>query len=161
MMKEFSKNKNLNKKKKISGFVLLYTMILSSIILAVTFGVTNIALKETNFSISARAANDAFFAADTGAECALFYDKASSDAFSGAEISMECGGNPSEVVLNSSGADSWYFEVNGLGESQRACARVTLTRDQTLFSTTIVSKGYSNCDVNLGNVVERELKISY
>ena len=41
----------------------------------------NISLKEIKFGTSARDTNDAFFAADTGAECALFNDKSTQTNF--------------------------------------------------------------------------------
>jgi hypothetical protein len=156
--REYFKN---NKK----GFVLLYTMILSSIILAVAFGILRIAFKETNFGISARAANEAFFAADTGAECAIYHDKIdpAMNAFSGTLDQMMCAGQ--NISLNSIGTDAWSFVVSNLGESGVACAKVTLIRDPGTFSTTVVSKGYNKggdtCDAVSGNVVERQLELTY
>lgn len=158
------KNKILKKNKE-KGFVMLYTMVLASIILAISFGILNIALKETNFSISARAANEAFFAADTGAECALYYDRINNNAFSDSNVQMRCAEN--NISLGSLGSDSWSFVVPNLGESERSCAKVTLTRDSSNFSTTIISKGYNNANPDssecnpASNSVERELKVTY
>src|SRR3989344_2360391 len=77
-----------------AGFVILFAVTLSSILLAIALGVANIALKEIKFSTSARDTNDAFFVADTGAECALFYDKLSGSSFPidgvGAPASITC-----------------------------------------------------------------------
>ena len=42
--------KIIKKIKKNNGFALLYAVMLSSILLAITIGVLNIALKEINFS---------------------------------------------------------------------------------------------------------------
>jgi len=66
MIKEIKKNK---------GFVILFVVTLSSILLAIALGAANIALKEIKFGTSAKDTNNAFFAADTGAELALFNDK--------------------------------------------------------------------------------------
>ena len=65
----------IKKIKKNKGFVILFAVMLSSIFLAIALGVSNIAFREVTFGTSAKDANDAFFAADVGAECALFNDK--------------------------------------------------------------------------------------
>src|SRR3989344_9100858 len=75
-----------------SGFVILFAVTLSSILLSVALGVANVALREVGFSTSARDSSDAFLAADTGAECALFYDKLSSSSFpiEGPAVAISC-----------------------------------------------------------------------
>jgi len=156
------KNKIL-KKNKDNGFVLLYTMIVSSIILAVALGIVNVALKESQFSTSAKATNEAFFAADTGAECALFFDKTdpTKNAFTGTAV-MNCANN--NIVFSSSGS-VWTFSVPYLGDSLNSCANVTLTKD--IGITTIISKGYNKANFDgsycnpTSNSVERELKVTY
>jgi hypothetical protein len=147
------------------GFVLLYTMAISSVILAVALGIANIALKEAQFSTSARATNEAFFAADTGAECALFYDKLdpTQNAFSGTDMPINCGGT-NGISVNSSGGNIWTFTIPNLGDSGAGCANVSLIRNIDT-STTIISKGYNkgtnNCGGPGSSIVERELKVTY
>jgi Tfp pilus assembly protein PilX len=152
----------IKKIKKNRGFVLLFAMVLSSIILAVALGVTNIALKEVNFSTSGKDANDAFFAADTGVECALFYDKNLSvtDPFPTPPTSVTCADNP--VIFTNT--NPWSFIVSGLGSSGNSCAVVNITKD---VLTTIISKGYNvantgdnNCEPT-SKSVERELDVNY
>lgn len=58
-----------------SGFVLLFAVLISSIVLAVGAGVFNITRKELILSRASRDSQFAFFAADTGAECAFFWDR--------------------------------------------------------------------------------------
>lgn len=169
MKKYFKKNNKGNKghapygaESSRSGFVILFAVMLSSIILAITLGVSNISIKEINFSTSAKNANDAFFAADTGVECALFYDKTGpNNAFtsgSGIPIPMNCAGNDITLSLNE---DIWSFSVANLGSSGNACANVTLKRNinTSATATKIISKGYNNCTLN--NKVERELEVTY
>ena len=152
---------NLQKNK---AFVLLFSIMLSSILLAITIGVTNIALKEINFSASARDTNDAFFAADTGIECALLYDSstASQNAFTGtAGPDISCAN--SNITISRPSLDPvWNFVVPYLSVAGKACAIVKV--DKTL-GTVIVSKGYNTGDgscvsTNL-NRVEREIQASY
>jgi hypothetical protein len=57
------------------GVALLFAVLLTSMLLLVAIGISNIAYKELLFSGEARDSDRAFFAADTGVECALFLDK--------------------------------------------------------------------------------------
>jgi len=147
----------MNKKniKKNNGFVLLYTMIISGMILSVALGVASIALKEAKFSTSAKATNEAFFAADTGAECALFHDRIENSSFTDG-IPMFCAGN--EITL-AQVMNTYSFSVFGLGSSGNSCAKVILTKDLIANTTIVISKGYNNC--NSSNQVERELQVTY
>ena len=73
------------KNTKNRGFVILFAVTISSILLALAIGVANIALKEVKFNTSAKDTNNAFFAADTAIEYALFQDKPPSSAYVPAE----------------------------------------------------------------------------
>ena len=94
------------KKNKERGFVILFAVTLSSIILSIALGVANIALKEASFSTSARSTNNAFLAADTGAECALFHDRLIDSFFpvggptGGEPRPKVCGSEPISVAYN-------------------------------------------------------------
>ena len=160
----------ISKKK---GFVLLYTVLLSSIILAVALGSAKVALKEVVFGTSAKDTNEAFFAADTGAECALFNDKPDTVAFpiSGGGVSpILCAGSSIDVVESGSASNkSWNFAVGNLSDGQAGCASVTVNKDSSAppTITTITSKGYNNGSVvnsvcvNPAESVERELQLAY
>lgn len=63
------------KKTQQKGFVLLFAMLVSTIVLAVGTGIFNITRKELLLSRSSRDSQFAFFAADAGAECAFFWDR--------------------------------------------------------------------------------------
>jgi hypothetical protein len=137
-------------KKDGKGFVILFAVTISSILLAIALGVANIALKEVKFSTSAKDTNDAFLAADTGIEYALFHDR-----------------SPSEYVPVANEVYTWPIVVAGAGAT--SCAKVSITKDNTtppLTRTTIISKGYNigdvgTCDSANPDRIERELKITY
>ena len=61
-------------KKPPRGFTLLLAAIVSSIVLSLGAAIYEIAVKEVALSSLGRDSQLAFFAADTGAECALFWD---------------------------------------------------------------------------------------
>ena len=162
----------LKKIQKNKAFVLLFAVVISSIILAIALGVANISLKEINFGTSARDANDAFFAADTGAECALYYDRSDNNAFKettnegegSVPLIMTCAGSKISFINK---PPPWSFVISGLGSTGQSCAKVTVSKDNTsiLTTTTIISKGYNvgdkNCSSSNPNRVERELEVTY
>lgn len=166
MDKYFIKNnKFLFKKQKQSGFVLLFTIMISSIILAITLGVANISNKEIQFGTNAKETNDAFFSTDTGAECALYNDKIASNSFLevGSSGTVECLGNT--FTLNGS-YPVWNFVVSGLDNSGEGCAKVVVDKTN-VASTVITAKGYSDggnvaglCNPSIDSV-ERQLQLIY
>ena len=161
--------KNLQKNKKgfRSGFVLLFAVTLAALLAGIAVGVSNIAFRELRFSTNARATNDAFFAADTGVECALFNDKFTGSSFppDGQAGAVDCAQNTPTFS-----GDVYTFTVVGLGSTDSGCAVVTVKKDITSeppnVLTTIVSKGYNvgagnGCVSQNPNRIERELKVTY
>ena len=152
-------------KKRKNGFVMLFAIILSSIVLSITLGVLNIALKEINFSSSARETNVASLAADLGIECALFNDKTPSKfpiPFSAAPISSCAGQTPTPTGSGTATTASYNFKLNNLISVGKGCVNVTILQDNTTppMITTITSKGYNvgdaSCASSNPNRVERE-----
>jgi hypothetical protein len=137
----------LQNKRKNKGFVILFSVTISSILLAISLGVANIALKELKFGTSVKESNDAFFAADSGMELALFNDKGSSSVYSG--------------------SGTWEFVVSGLGGGGAGCAKVSIVKTLTPNETTIISKGYNSGGATPGSCnpsilsTERELRVLY
>ncbi|MFA6585792.1 MAG: hypothetical protein WCS86_01370 [Candidatus Paceibacterota bacterium] len=156
------KNKKKNNK---DGFALLYAIMISSILLAIGLGVGNIAFKEIKFSTSAKDTNDAFFAADTGAECALYYDKLdqSKNAFTGS-VMMDCVNRP--IIPIESSPSVWTFTIMGLGSEEKGCTKVIVDKVNVTpsLTTKITSRGYNNAGANCIptlNSVERLLEVNY
>ncbi|MDP9249382.1 MAG: LamG domain-containing protein [bacterium] len=150
-----TKNSKNNK-----GFVILFAVTLAAILLSIALGVVEIAEKEIRFRTSATATNHAFFAADTGIECALENNKSGETAFTdGGPGTISCLGGPVSLQGSSS---PWSFVLPGLGGGS-ACAYVTVTKNPPL--TTVVSKGYnvgdSSCQSVAANRVERELRVVF
>lgn len=171
MINIFKKTKNLpNRMTSVvragnRGFVILFAVTISSILLSIALGVANISLNELRFSTSARATNDAFFAADTGAECALLYDREdeANNAFTGS-ATINCAGAP--IVLDGF-APTWTFIIPNLGSTGESCSKVTVYKNvvpPNIF-TTITAKGFNigdaNCESTSLNRIEREIRLSY
>ncbi|MFA7252449.1 MAG: hypothetical protein WC027_01175 [Candidatus Paceibacterota bacterium] len=64
------RKKNLKNK----GFALLFSVLLSSLLLTIGLSIFSIALKELSISTAVRQSVHAFYAADSGRECAIYWD---------------------------------------------------------------------------------------
>jgi hypothetical protein len=167
--------KNIQKNK---AFVLLFAVTISAILLAIALGVANIAFREVKFGTSAVDTNNAFFAADVGAECALYYNRTPNppynfaNAFQSSPDAMNCAGTTDIEVTKSSTEDIWTFVVSNLGSTGQGCAIVTVNKTvldvDGVPTTSIISKGYNNGSNGDGpgtckqgsNTVERQLEIN-
>ncbi|HEU0085763.1 MAG TPA: hypothetical protein VFQ59_02285 [Candidatus Paceibacterota bacterium] len=160
----------MNLKKSQSGFVLLFTTLLVSVILAVTIGTANIAYKEILFGTSAKDTNDAFFAADSGAECVLYHDRVNGEVFpAGGEGKGPIVCNAESIQISedviSTNLIQWTFRVPGLGGDGAGCASVSITKDSDEREVVVVSKGYNRASLinsyTCEGPVERELELTY
>lgn len=163
--------------KKESGFISLFTVLITSIILAMTIGIASITWKGLILTSLARDGATAFYAADAGVECILFNDlelaafefgngiincgdatiNFSSSAFGDADIAFSFSTDDGEFIQMSSG-----------------CAQVTLTRTagtdefgNLLDPVNVIdSKGYSvSCEKlvssDTSRIVQRAIRVSY
>ena len=155
----------IKKIKKNKGFVILFAVTLAAILLSIALGVSEVAIKENSFSTSAEDTDNAFFAADTGTECALYYDSGDStqNAFTGS-ASMDCANNSNVNISESS--PTWTFSLFDLGGASKGCVNVTMDKTDPNL-TTVTALGYnsetnsSGTCVPAANAVERELITTY
>ncbi len=138
------------KAKNNKGFVILFAVTVSAILLSIALGILSVSQKEIKFGSSAQEANNAFYAADTGIESVLFNDKSNTP-----------------YVPASGTAQEWNITLTGLG-SGAGCAKVIMRKDNTNppnTTTTITSRGYNfgdaNCVSASPNTVEREIQVTY
>src|SRR5262245_45801099 len=73
---------------KQAGFTLLLALLIGSVVMAVFFSVLAITLKEYVFSDIGRESEIAFYAADAGMECALYWDTLS-EAQGGSKFTID------------------------------------------------------------------------
>ncbi len=79
MKENFKKiNREMTNKEK-RGFTLFISLIVSGLILAIGFSIGNIILKELSLGSSGKNSQIAFYAADSAAECALYWDRKNAD----------------------------------------------------------------------------------
>jgi hypothetical protein len=166
MKKIISKNK---------GFTLLVAVVVTSFLLIVSFVLANIALKQLLISSANKESQYAFYNADSGTECALYWDlKNGYDSFStSTPHTIHCGGetistgsqndipNSVPVSLIGGGGDGVpsIFRVS----FPKGCAVVTVEKeyvDENLI-TTIDSRGYNDCVTTSLRRYERGVSLTY
>lgn len=170
------------------GYTLLFAVLISALVLGVGVSILNIARKELLLNSSARESQYAFYAADTGYECAVYWDSQGAFASSSPFGTIKCGtitSTPTSVASStvtpsgpsgiSGNAYVYTFSVPIAG---KACAIVKVTKDyQPVASlnnayaatTEIFSRGYNvgwnptsyDCSTANTSKVERALLVSY
>jgi len=169
MNQENIKNKIFHFQEKQRGVALLFSVMLSSVLLTIVLGVLSIVLKELSFSTSAKDTNKAFFAADSALECALFYNDGTVFIDGGiAQISCVEGSNIPVVSVSTTEPylKKYQFSVVGLSsDTNAACANVLVVVDESPVGggIEITSKGYNadqsgSCDQSGRSNSERVLQ---
>jgi hypothetical protein len=152
------------------GYALLFAVLVSSVVLAVGVSILNISRKELLLTTGAEQSQYAFYAADTGYECALYQDYQNNSFVSTSTgngvFTVNCGAtytgsvpaiypSPVAVTLNTIGLNtsqyvySFNFQVSNAG----SCVAVTVTKTYTTVtvgtttsttaSTSVLSDGFN------------------
>ena len=148
-----------------SGITIFIAIIVMGTLLLIATGVVNLAVRQSLISASGRESQHAFYAADTGIECALFWDvknPAGISAFStstGSIIFCNKDANNSDNEWAVGG--SYTSVINRINFAPDPfCAIVTVTKGID-GSTKIESKGYNTCDLSNPRRVERAVRVTY
>lgn len=147
------------------GFTLLMSVLVGGILLALGFAIFNIVSKELVLSSSGRESQFALYAADSGIECALYWDY-QHDAFATSSPQQPvCAGAPVDdyAVTYDSGSDTYTTTFGfSLGSAQSsACTSVTVVRGQNPKTTTFISRGYNTCVTTNPRRIERAIRVQY
>ena len=174
-----SQNSNLKTNK---GMTLLIAVGVMGILLFISFAVINITIKGTQFATSGRDSQFAFYAADAGLECALYWDSKFSPskfATSTPGYPISCAGNTISAVNQTLQGTTTLARVGGGGDANSTsvfsfvmntgsspgtqCAVVTVTKwySGNVLSTYIRSRGYNTCDTNNPRRIERGIEVTY
>lgn len=167
---------NANTTNTNNGFTLLLAVLVGSIILAISLSIFGIIIREISLSTSARESRLAFFAADSGVECALYWDFTQS-AF---DPAIQAAGGVDITCNNTAINTNDVFDGTGIYTFQvpfddGSCAYEVIVEkvcestgqvglcppaepDQTI-TTTIASRGHNTCSGDFR--IERGLLITY
>ncbi len=162
--------------KKISrerGFALLYTSLISSLLLSLALSISIIVMKDIRLSSISRESQKAFYAADTAAECALYWDfRKDKFATSTATTSgVTCSGQDIATASHElSGAE--YDGTDGVGGTNvtrfmyapddKTCAKVFVYKNDIHPKTVIEARGYNTpCGSQSRIKLERAVRLQY
>lgn len=168
-IKELSLKAKSCKLKATAGFTLLFAVLIGSLLFSVGLAIAHVAVKEIMLSAAGKQSETAFFAADTGIECALYWDlRVGQDEtvfpHSNAEQnrkSLACGGVsnvPISLVGESSTSATSTFT---LSFAPSGCAQVLVGKTVS-GSTVIESRGRNDCGKGDNPArVERAIRVRY
>lgn len=166
------------------GMTVFIAVIIMSIMLLISFAVVNIAVKSSLFANSGRDSQYAFYGADAGLECALYWDS-KFDSFAtttdGVPRTISCAWQPttgsgsaisgtSTLARIGGGTDAnptsvFGFDLNSGSSANplRYCAIVTVKKYYSGLNlmTYIKSRGYNTCDTSNPRRVERGVEVTY
>lgn len=133
------------------GFTILLAALVASLVLSLGVSIFSIARKSVTLSTLGRDSQFAFYAADTAAECALYWDSPPREAFNTTTPATEirCDDpdppNPLPVAVTNNSWPGMVFTIGGANEFQPNgyCAIVTITKRDVSPFTTIHADGYS------------------
>src|SRR3989338_1517240 len=131
------------------GFTLLLAALVSSIVLALGTSIFQLAQKELTLSSIGRDSQFAFYAADSGAECALYWDVRYQrfPTSTPVAVGLTCDNQDETTAASSAGGavvSSFQFEPNGY------CVNVSVEKSVSVgtgaVATTVHADGFStNC----------------
>jgi len=165
-------------KQQKKGFAMLFTVLVVSLMLAIGLGISDLTYKQTVLSSLARDSQAAFYQADSGVECGLYYTQNGpgggdfspqllatpiNPGDSSAPGTLQCGNNTVSLVGNQSSTGLFvYQEVAADGSSLNTapCYSITIDMVTDPNKTSISSRGFSTC-VNTARQVERGLEVIF
>ncbi len=164
------------------GFTIFFAMLVGSLALSVGLAIYDLTVRELDLSGTATQSQYAIYAADTGAECALYWDsKCNVGSCLSAGSAKSAFPTSTSSVVPSSGiscggldiAASWTQTITASAATttftvtflpKPYCAKVDVAKSGSPTQTTIVSRGYNApCPPALSGAtrLERVLQVSY
>ncbi len=165
-------NTNMKKIHTQSGFTLLFASLVGSLLLAIGIATFNIVLRELNLSSVARESRIAFYAADSGWECAFYNDRKHPAVFATSTNSQSIP-EPTTVKCRNGniGVASTREAFSAVSDFRipldgTACADVTVSKidenKDKISATIIEARGKNDCTDNPNpNRVERAIRVKY
>ena len=141
-----------------NGFTLMLAVLVASLLMSLGLSMFNIAQKEIILSTVGRDSQFAFYAADAGSECALYWDFLG--AFSVGTTTAACAGSSLGTVpaIPDGGTFNFEFDIDN-----RYCSVIIINKNSSFPNTEIIARGYNTrcSDTTSRRRLEREVKIKY
>lgn len=166
---------------KARGFTLFFAVLVASLALAIGLAIYDITVRELDLSATVTQSQYAAYAADTGAECALYWDAkcvasscingsafATSTSFTGAAANsgLDC----NSIDITSNAASGWTVTPIATAATTSFtitfaplpyCATVQVAKTGNPPKTVITSHGYNVCSNTGGLQLERVFQVNY
>lgn len=165
------------------GFTILFAVLVGGLLFSMGIAIANVALKEVTLTTAGKSSEAAFFAADTGTECALYFDlvagrtslkfpNSSNNVPAEEDRVIRC--NDIDIFLtyvtNTTKAITTFYATWSSEFPNKACVEVTITKTVPIppipGTTVIEARGRNDSDCtpeapdNPGRV-ERALRVRY
>ena len=167
-----------------TGFTVFFAVLVASLALAIGLAIFDLLVRELELSRTARESQYAIYAADTGAECALYWDLNYNGTNSAFATSTDSSPPTSNILCNTqdiaavgvakatwpqsedSTSATTVFEVLLIpGDEAGPCAVVKVEKEADNpgdpSQTTITSRGHNICDGESPVVFQRALEVNY
>ena len=123
-----------HKKTGEKGISIIYAMLVSSVVLAVGTAVASIAAREVTLSSFSRESQAAYFAADAGINCALWYDLKAPGLLLGAFSTSTADGQFVESPARTMSCNGQTFNVGGTVSSDVSGTNYSITPQPSTFT---------------------------
>ncbi len=151
----------IKKKDSQKGFAMLFTVLVISIILSISIGISNITFKQNILSSIAKDSQVAFFVADTGIECGLLHDLNTSQFARGVTSvpsTLSCGNMVFEYDDLASEQDRFVYKEN-VSNLNNPCRVIIFDKTNSSLNS-VKSRGYNICK-QTPRQVERALEAKF
>jgi hypothetical protein len=176
--------------KKNRGFTIFFATLVASLALAIGIAIYDIMVRQLDLSTTVTQSQSAIFAADSGVECALYWDSkysiggsvfATSSASAPPSSGVQCGvadiaaqgTPPTPFAPSPTGWGPWSVIASPVAATTTFtltfppytyCVRVEVSKfikDDGSIATEIYSHGFNTCAANGQTQLERELQVNY
>lgn len=138
-----------------SGFTMLIAVVVTSMLLIISFAVVNVAVKQLIVATSNKESQYAFYNADSGIECAVYWDfRGAVSAFDQPVDPISCDGDSVTPTVLSVATTTFTINLT------KGCVVVQVGKHPGEI-TVIDSRGYNTCSGSAIRKVERAEKLVY
>jgi len=151
---------------------MLFTVLIVSLMLAIGLGISDLTFKQTILSSLARDSQLAFYQADSGVECGMYYSENLGQFPRGTLVqedqnnpnggaaprSINCGNNSASLVPEQSYTDYFVYQEK-VATGNLPCFSIIFDKTDAVKNI-ISSRGFSTCS-STAQQVERGLSVTY
>lgn len=148
-----------------SGFAMLFTVLIVSLILSISLGISNLTFKQTILSSLAKDSQIAFYQADTAIECGMYYDTSLSFPVGTDPASISspifCGNERFQINMSQSYTDYLIFN-QVLSDQSSRCSTIIFDKVTNVGANEAIVQGlgYNTCSAS-PRQVQRALQVTY